>query len=270
VKALTTILSPRAALPAGAGRSRAVLERNVVVARRFWFLIVTGFVEPVLYLFSLGIGLGALIGQIPLGDGRSVAYAEFVAPALLATSVMNGAVYDSTFAVFWKIKYGKVYEAQLATPIGPRDVAVGEAVWAQLRGSLNAAMFIVVMVLAGLVTSWWVVLALPAAVVIGLAFSGAGMAATTFMRSWQDFDLVTLAILPMFLFSGTFYPLSAYPEALQWVVSLTPLYHAVGLIRSLTLGAVGWAAAGHLLYLLAMGLVGVLVAARRLERLLLR
>jgi lipooligosaccharide transport system permease protein len=256
-------------IPAGAGMGRVVLERNIVVGRRLWRLMLSGFVEPVLYLFSLGVGLGALIGDVPVGGGRSVSYPVFVAPALLAASAMNGAVYDSTFNVFWKLKYGKLYDAMLATPLGPRDVALGEVAWAQLRGAIYAAMFVVVMLLAGVVTSWWALLALPAAVVVGLAFAGLGMAATTYMRSWQDFELVNLAVLPMFLFSATFYPLSTYPEALQWVVRLTPLYHAVSLVRSLTLGTIDVGVLGHLAYLAALGIAGLLVAARRLERLLL-
>jgi lipooligosaccharide transport system permease protein len=257
-------------VPAGAGMSRMVLERNATAARRAWLTMLSGFVEPVLYLFSLGVGLGALIGRIPLEGGRSVTYPVFVAPALLAASAMNGAVYDSTFNVFWKLKYGKLYDAMLATPLGPRDVALGEVGWAQLRGAVYAAMFVAVMAVAGVITSWWALLALPAAVIVGLAFAGVGMAVTTFMRSWQDFELVNLAVLPMFLFSATFYPLSTYPRGLRWLVELTPLYHAVSLIRSLTLGTVGWNLVGHLGYLAAMGLVGLLVAARRLERLLLR
>jgi lipooligosaccharide transport system permease protein len=257
-------------IPAGAGMSRVVLERNIVVGRRLWRLMLSGFVEPVLYLFSLGIGLGALIGEVPVGDGRSVSYPVFVAPALLAASAMNGAVYDSTFNVYWKLKYGKIYDAMLATPLGPRDVAIGDVAWAQLRGAIYAAMFITVMLLTGLLTSWWAVLALPATVVVGLAFAGVGMAATTYMRSWQDFELVNLAVLPMFLFSATFYPLSTYPEALQWVVRLTPLYHAVSLVRSLTLGTIDVGVLGHLAYLTVLGVAGLLVAARRIERLLLR
>jgi lipooligosaccharide transport system permease protein len=256
-------------VPAGAGMSRMVLERNVVAGRRSWRVMLSGFVEPVLYLFSLGIGLGALIGDVPVGDGRSVSYPVFVAPALLAASAMNGAVYDSTFNVFSKLKYGKIYDGMLATPLGPRDVALGEVAWAQLRGAGYAAMFVVVMVLAGVVTSWWALLAVPAAVVVGLAFAGVGMGATTYMRSWQDFELVNLVVLPMFLFSATFYPLSTYPEVVQWVVRVTPLYHAVALIRSLMLGMIDWGAAGHLAYLTSMGLAGMMVAARRLERLLL-
>jgi len=256
-------------VPAGAGLARAVIERDLLAARKNLRVVVSGFLEPVFYLFSLGIGLGALVGEVAVGDGRRVPYAVFVAPGLLAASAMNGAVFDSTFNVFWKLKYAKLYDAMLATPLGPRDVAVGEVAWAQLRGLLYAATFLLVMLFAGLLPSWWAVLALPAAVLVGLAFAGVGMAATTFMRSWQDFDLVTLAVLPMFLFSATFYPLSTYPGPLQWVVQVTPLYHAVALVRSLTLGVVGWSLVGHLAYLAVLGLAGTVIAGRRLERLLL-
>jgi lipooligosaccharide transport system permease protein len=257
-------------VPAGAGMARVVLERDLVTARKHWRVMLSGFVEPVFYLFSLGIGLGALVGRVRTDQGASVPYAVFVAPGLLAASAMNGAVFDSTFNVFWKLKYAKLYDSMLATPLGPRDVALGEVAWAQLRGAAYAAMFMLVMLVAGLLPSWWALLALPAAVAVGLAFAGVGMAATTFMRSWQDFDLVTLAILPMFLFSATFYPVSTYPPVARWLVEVTPLYHAVALIRSLTLGTVGWSLLGHLAYLAGMGLVGVAVAGRRLERLLLR
>ena len=257
-------------VPAGAGMARMMIERNLTAFRRGWLVLLSGFFEPVFYLFSLGIGLGALIGEVPIGSGRTVPYPVFVAPALLAASAMNGAVYDSTMNVFFKLKYIRIYDSILATPLGPRDVALGEIGWAQLRGGIYAAMFLLVMLAAGVIHSWWALLALPAALVVGLAFAGVGMAATTFMRSWQDFDLVNLAVLPMFLFSATFYPVSTYPTSLRWVVEATPLYHAVALIRSLTLGAIDYSLLVHLAYLVVMGIVGMLVAANRLERLLLR
>jgi lipooligosaccharide transport system permease protein len=256
-------------VPAGPARAGVLVERNAVAYRHAWHMILTGFLEPVFYLFSLGVGLGGLIGSVDSGTGRLVPYAVFVAPAMLATSAMNGAVLDSTMNVFFKLKYAKLYDSVLATPLGPRDVAVGEIAWAQLRGAAYAAMFLVVMVLAGLVRSWWALLALPAVVVVGVAFAGVGMAASTFMRSWQDFDLVMLATLPMFLFSATFYPLSTYPPGLRWVVEVTPLYHAVALVRSLCLGVVAPELLAHLGYLLVLGLAGAVVAGRRLQRLLL-
>ena len=120
---------------------------------------------------------------------------------------------DSTFNVFFKLRYAKLYDSMLATPLGPRDIAVGEISWALLRGGLYSAAFLLVALVEGLVGSWWAVLAVPAAVFIGFAFAAVGMFATTFMRSWVDFDYITLAIQPMFLFSATFFPLSTYPGA---------------------------------------------------------
>jgi lipooligosaccharide transport system permease protein len=157
----------------------------------------------------------------------------------------------------------------LSTPLGPRDIALGEISWALIRGLLYSVAFLVVATAAGVVTSWWALLAIPAASLIGYAFAAVGMAATTFMRSWQDFDYVQLALLPMFLFSATFYPLSTYPEGLQWVVQATPLYHGVALVRDLMLGDVAAGMLVHAAYLGAMGMIGTVFAARRIERLLL-
>lgn len=256
-------------LPAGAGLARTLVERNMRAYRHAWMAIVSGFFEPVFYLFSLGVGLGALVGDVTTDDGAPVAYAAFVAPALLASSAMNGAVIDSTFNIFFKLKYAKLYDSVLATPLGPRDIAVGEIAWALMRGLVYSFGFFVVALLAGLVQSWWALLAVPAAVLIGFAFAAAGMACTTFMRSWQDFDYVQLAILPMFLFSATFFPLSTYPDGLRPVVQATPLYHGVALVRDLMLGSVSLGLLWHVAYLLVLGLVGAVIAARRLERLLL-
>jgi lipooligosaccharide transport system permease protein len=248
--------------------ARLLVERNARAYRHVPLVVLSGFFEPVFYLFSLGIGLGVLVGGISV-DGQVVSYRDFVAPALLAASAMNGAVLDATFNVFWKLKYARLYDSVLATPLGPRAVAVGEVTWSLLRGAGYAAAFLLVLLLVGALSSWWALLALPAAVLIGLAFAGAAMAATTFMRSWQDFDLVILVQLPMFLFSATFYPLSAYPGLLRFVVQLTPLYHGVALERQLLLGHVHPSALVHAGYLVALGLAGMVVAGRRLERLLL-
>lgn len=256
-------------VPAGAGLARVLVERNVIAFRRGWLLLLSGFVEPVFYLFSLGVGLGALVQSVTTDSGAEVPYAVFVAPALLASSAMNGAIFDSTFNVFFKLKFARLYDSVLATPMGPRDVAVGEISWALLRGTLYSAAFLLVAALAGFVKSWWAVLALPGAVLIGFAFAAVGMWATTYMRSWVDFDYVTLVMQPLFLFSATFYPLSTYPDAIRWVVEWTPLYHGVALERALMLGEVGPHLLVHVGYLVAMGLLGVLGASRRIERLLL-
>jgi lipooligosaccharide transport system permease protein len=256
-------------IPAGAGMARKLVERNVMSFRHGWIALITGFAEPVFYLFSLGVGLGALIVSVRTDGGHEVPYAAFVAPALMASAAMNGAVFDSTFNVFFKLKYARLYDSVLATPLGPRDVALGEISWSLMRGTLYAAGFLVVAGLVGAVHSWWALAALPGATAIGFAFSAVGMFATTYMRSWVDFDYVNLATQPMFLFSATFFPLAQYPSALQWLVQLTPLYHGVALERGLMLGEVGPGLMVHVGYLALLGLAGLLGAARRIERLLL-
>ena len=250
------------------GRAARLFERNVIVYRSSWFMLVSGLLEPLLYLGSVGIGFGHLVHTVPY-QGRQVGYADFVAPALLATSAMNGSIVDATVGVFFKLKHMKVYDAVLATPVTTTDIAIGEVAWSLARGLVYAGAFIVVATLFGDIESWWALLALPAATLIGLCFAGVGTAATTFMRSWQDFDLIQLAILPLFLFSATFYPLTTYPPGVRVIVEITPLYHGVALLRELTLGYVGWSALGHVAYLALLGTVGVVVAGRRLERRLL-
>ncbi len=272
---MTTTLTPRRTLgprvlPMFSARSWLVVERNYLVYRRGWVVFLTGMLEPILYLLSIGIGVGGLVGDFTLSNGTTVSYVEFVAPAMLAASAMNGALFDSTYNIFFRMKYAKLYDAMLATPLGPADVARGEITWALLRGACYSAVFIVVMLVLGLVSSWWMLLALPATLLIGYAFAGAGMALTTWMRSWQDFEFVQLAIMPMFLFSGTFYPISTYPEGLQWVVRCTPLYQGVSLVRAMALGTLGWTSLVSVAYLLAMGTVGLVVAGRRVGTLLLK
>jgi lipooligosaccharide transport system permease protein len=252
----------------GGRASLHLIERHARAYRHVWLVFVSGLAEPLFYLLSLGVGLGQLVGTVA-GPSGPISYTMFVAPALLATSSMNGAIYDSTFGVFFLLKYDKVYEAVLATPMRATDVALGQIGWALIRGSLYAFAFMLVMLGMGLLQSGWAVLALPAAILTGFAFAATGMAATTFMRSWQDFEFVILASLPLFLFSATFYPLSVYPRGLQLVVECTPLYQAVALIRGLTLGVVGPILLVPVAYLAIMGFTGLLIAGRRVSRLLL-
>ena len=246
-----------------------VIERNFMAYRRMWVIFLTGFVEPLLFLLSIGVGVGKLVGSVTVPGVGPVPYDVFVAPALLATSAMNGSVFDTTFNFFFKYKYAKSFDAMLATPLGTTDVALGEMGWALLRGTIYAAAFLGMMVLFGLVESWWAILGIPAAMLIGFAFAGAGMAATTWMRSFVDFDYVNIALVPMFLFSATFFPLALYPESVQWIVQCTPLYHGVALERGLMLGEVGPGLLVNVAYLVVLGLLGLLGAARRLEKLLL-
>ena len=239
-----------------------------MVYRRGWILLVSGFFEPFFYLLSIGIGLNTLVGPLDI-NGVVVPYTAFVAPGLLASSAMNGAMFDSTFNIFFKLKIAKTYEAVLSTPLGVGDVALGELSWALVRAGLYSGAFLVVMAALGYVFSPWAILCWPGALLISYAFAGAGMAGTTYMRSWQDFDLVSLAIIPLFLFSATFYPITVYPGWLQVVVRCTPLYQGVALLRGFDLGIFDWSLLGHAAYLMVMGTVGLAATARRLARLVL-
>jgi lipooligosaccharide transport system permease protein len=249
--------------------SLRLIERHARAYRHMWLVFVSGVAEPLFYLLSIGIGLGVLVGKVPGPGGHLVAYRQFVAPGLLAVSAMNGAMYDSTFNVFFRLKYAKLYEAVLSTPVGPFEIALGEIGWALIRGVIYAVAFTLVMTVMGLITSWWAIFAVPVAILVGFAFSAVGMAGTTYMKSWQDFDYVILISMPLFLFSTTFYPLSVYPRPVALIVEWTPLYQGVTLLRDLVLGAPGDDLLLRALYLLVMGMLGLAVASRRIARLLL-
>lgn len=271
MSATTTPTRPRSARLVPAIKQLAfprVAERNVRAYRRNWPILVSGLVEPVMMLLAIGIGVGSLVGDVDV-DGRAVDYAQFVAPAMLATSAMTAGIAESTFNFFVKLKYAKTYDSMLATPLRPRDVVQGEAAWAVARCSIYAGSFLVVMVLFGLTPSWWAVLTFPVGALVGFAFAGAGLGATSYMRSFVDFDFVFLAMTPLLLLSGTFFPLERYPDAVEMVVRFTPLYQGVTLCRSLTLGDVHIGLIWHAVYLGAMGTLGLRVATRRLAKLLL-
>ena len=254
----------------GSRRARFLVERNIYVYRRTWIVILSGFFEPLFYLGSIGFGLGALVGTVNGPGGQAISYQLFVAPALLASAAMNGAIAEGTFNFFFKLRYNKTFDAILSTPLSAGDIAVGELVWALIRGGIYAVAFLLVMAVLGLVVSPWVILAFPAALLIVFAFGAVAMAATSFMRTWQDFDLINLVILPMFLFSGTFYPIDAYPEAIRTLVQLTPLYQGVDLLRSLAVGHLDGVLVFHVAYLALMGVTVLYVVSRRLDKLLLK
>jgi lipooligosaccharide transport system permease protein len=251
-------------------RSIHVIERNMVLFPHFWKVLAAGFVEPVFYLLGIGFGIGSLIRTIDLGGGHTVSYAVFVAPALMASSAMNGAIYETTMNMFGKLRHQKLYDGMVSTPIGVEDVAAGEVIWAVARGSVYSIAFLLFMLALGLVGSPWAILAIPAALLVGFAFAALGSAVTTFIRQWQDLDIIQLALQPMFLFSATFFPITVYPPALQVLVQLTPLYHGIALIRGLTTGAIGPGLLVDIAYLAALALLGVTIAAMRLRTQLIK
>ena len=250
-------------------RSIRLIERHARFYRRMWLVVASGAAEPLFYLLSVGVGIGGMIGTVIGPAGHPVPYRDFVAPGLLAVSALNGALNDSTFNVYGRLKFDKLYDAVLATPLGAQDVALSEIGWAVLRGILYSVPFLIVMAALGLIVSPWALLALPAAALVSFATAAAGVALTTYMKSWQDFEYVVLVSVPLFLFSGTFFPLSVYPHVIGLIVEWTPLYQGVVILRDLVLGAPSWALLWRAAYLAAIGAVGLAVAGRRIAKLLL-
>ena len=242
-----------------------------MVYRHQWMIILSGVFEPIFYLIGIGLGLGAIIDTVTLADGRVVSYTAFVAPALLATAAMNGAVFETIFNVFFKLNYAKTYEGVLATPMGITEIAIGEMLWALMRAALYAFAMFVIMLIFGLILSPWGLLIVPAALLTAAAFAAAGLAGTSYLRTVNDFDVpMGLIVMPMFLFSGTFFPIDVYPLPIQVFMQATPLYHAISLIRGLSTGIVGWAQAWDFAYLLAFFAVCLWLAMRRMEHKLIK
>lgn len=253
-------------------RSLRMVQRNLLVYKYTWMVIFSGFFEPLFYLLGIGLALGAIVPPI---DG--ISYSAFVAPGLLASSCLNGAITDGFFNVHFKLHYQKTYDGILATPMRVADVAFGEMMWALGRGSLYAAVFLLVLLTLGeasgqpLLLSPWALLAWPAAVLSAASFSAMALMLTTIARKVQDFDMVMgLLVMPMFLFSGIFVPVARFPEAVQWIMRATPLFHAVSMLRQLTTGTVDLSIAGHVMYLAAAGTIAFCVAMYRLERALIQ
>jgi lipooligosaccharide transport system permease protein len=253
-----------------AGNARAVVGRGLLATRSTnWIIVLTGVFEPVFYLLALGIGLGSYIGGVDDANGHPIAYAAYIAPALLAVSAMNGAIYDSTWNVFFKMHFGKLYQGMLATSLGPLDVALGEISLALLRGAAYGTTFLLVMQALGLNLAWSALLALPAILLIAFGFASLGMGITSYMKTFQQMDWINFTLLPMFLFSATFYPLTVYPQPIQWIVQALPLWHGVELVRGLTTGALNPAMLVHVLYFVVMIAIGLVFTTRRLRALFL-
>ena len=253
------------------GRSRVVLERSWIQFKSSdWIVVASGFIEPLLNLVVFGFGVGQFIRNIQLENGRSVSYASFVVPGLLATAAMMGAIMDATWNVFFKIHESRLYHAMLATSLGPMDVALGEIAWALLRGALYSSAFMIVVTPLGLIESWWALLAIPAGALIGFGFAAIGMAATSYMTSFQHMGMINIVILPITLFSGSFFPLSILPSWIANIVRWTPLTQGIDLMRMLTLGTVDSSIWVHVLYFTIFIAGGLYFTTRRLNALFMK
>lgn len=253
-----------------AGRPYVLLERGWLAFRSStWVPVFTGFLEPVLFLLAFGYGMGNLIGNISI-ESTSIDYTLFIAPGLLATSAMNGAIYDSTWNVFWKLNESKLYKTMLSTPLGPLDIALGEITWALLRGLVYSIGFLTVVTTFGLVPSFWAILAIPAASLVAFGFASVGMAVTSFFKTYQQMGFINVLMLPMTLFSGSLYPISVYPEWLEKVIMALPLWHGIELVRAFWFGNIGSDILVHVAYFAVMIAFGLFITSRRLRALFLR
>jgi lipooligosaccharide transport system permease protein len=275
---MTAVARPAARAPSALAvaasrvwRARRLVERNLLVYKHQWIIIFSGVFEPVFYLIGIGFGVGVILDTVPYG-GREISYAAFVAPALLATAAMNGAVFETIFNVFFKLNFAKTYDGILATPMGITEIAIGEMLWALMRATLYALSMLVIMFFMGLVLSPWAVLVVPAALFVAAAFAAAGLAGTAYLRTVNDFDIpMGLVVMPMFLFSGTFFPIEGFfPDWAVLIVQATPLYHAINLIRGLSTGVMSIGQALDFLYLVGFFALGLWIATRQMERKLIK
>lgn len=253
-----------------AGRPHVLLERGWLAFRSStWIPVVTGFVEPVLFLLAFGYGMGNLVGDVSSG-GTTIDYTLFIAPGLLANSAMNGAIYDSTWNVFWKLNESKLYKTMLSTPLGPMDIALGEITWALLRGLVYTLGFLTIVTILGITPSFWAILAIPAASLIAFGFASFGMAITSYFKTYQQMGFINIVLLPMTLFSGSLYPISVYPDWLEKVIMAMPLWHGIELVRACWFGNINAGILIHIGYFLVMIAAGLFVTSRRLRALFLR
>ena len=269
--ALRPSASPLATAWARLWRSRRMAQRNILVYRHQWIIILSGVFEPIFYLVGIGLGIGAIVREVTVADGTVIPYAAFVAPALMATAAMNGAVFETIFNVFFKLNYAKTYDGVLATPMGITEIALGELIWALLRAALYAVAMFLIMLPMGLVLSPLGILTIPAALLVAATFAAAGLAGTSYLRTVNDFDIpMGLVVMPMFLFSGTFFPITIFPEPIQVAIQLTPLYHGINLIRGLSTGLFDAMDLLSVAYLVAFFAVCLWIAMRQMERRLIK
>lgn len=242
----------------------------LTVFRRTWRgSVITSFLMPFLYLTAMGVGLGSFVDHSSGGRALGVTYLAFIAPGLLATTAMQTAVGESTYPVMGGFKWHRSYFAMAASPLGSGDIVAAQLGFIAFRLVTTCAVFLAVIAAFGAVRSWWgALLALLVVLLIGLAHAAPIVGLSSRMKSESGFSLIfRLGLIPMFLFSGAFFPISQLPTVVAWLAYLTPIWHGVALTRMLTLGSVdSLPALGHFAYLLVWLLAGWLFAVRGFQR----
>lgn len=261
-------------MPAAGGITRVFEHRYLQYKRTFRASIFSSFLTPVLFLAAMGLGLGAYVDGSPSPGLGDVSYLAFLAPGLLAATCMQSASFEATFPIMGGLVWSRIFHAMHATPIGGTAVALGNLAWIAARLVLIAAVFTLIIVAFGAATSPLIVLAIPAAVLTGLAFAAPIMAFAATQRTPERFAAIfRFIITPLFIFSGTFYPVESLPAIVQPLAWVTPLYHGVALARGLSLGTIGEApvlAIAHVAVLLGFTLAGTILAVRNIDRRLVR
>lgn len=255
--------------PAGPHPALRVLEYFLILLRRTFRGTVFGsFISPLLYLVAMGYGLGSLIDRGGSSAINGVPYVQFIAPGVLAATAMQSGVFDASWPVLGAIKWQRQYHAMLATPIGVGDVVAGNLAAIVLRSLLSAVVFLAVAALLGAIPSWWGLLSLLAVVLVTLAYAAPMFAISAHAETDTTFNLVfRLGVVPMFLFSGTFFPVEQLPSWMHPVAYVVPLWHGASLARDATLGTTQlWPDVGHVAYLLLWIAVGGWLAVRTLRR----
>jgi len=212
------------------GSALRVWQRNATVYKRTWKLnVLPNFFEPFLYLLGMGLGLGAYIAEM-----EGIPYINFIAPGLLVSSIMWGATLETTYNVFVKMNFDRLYDGILTTPINPKDLALGELLWGASRGSIYGSAFLSILFVFGMGLHWGILLIIPLLFVIGFMFATIGLLFTSAIKEIELFNyFFTLFLTPLFLFSGIFFPMSQLPEVVQIIAWFTPLYHGVELSRGI-------------------------------------
>jgi lipooligosaccharide transport system permease protein len=252
--------------------SRVFEHRYLQYRRTFRASIFSSFISPVMFLTAMGLGLGGYVSNGASLGG--VPYLVFLAPGLLAATAMQSGSFEATFPIMAGLVWNKIFHAMYATPISPRDIALGNLAWMVARLTLISSIFTFVIVLFGAAQSPLIVLAIPAAVLTGMAFAAPLAAFSATQKNPDKFSAIfRFGITPLFLFSGTFFPISSLPSQLQALAWLTPLYHGVALTRGLSLGTIGAdpaATALHVLYLAVLTGIGAWLLVRTVTARLIR
>ncbi len=244
-----------------------VWQRNATVYKRTWKLnILPNFFEPVLYLFGMGLGLGTYINEM-----EGLTYIQFLAPGLLVSSIMWGASLETTYNVFVKMNFDRIYDGILSTPVNPKDLALGELLWGATRGTIYGGAFLSVLFIFGIGLQWGILLIFPLLFIIGFLFATIGLLFTSMIKEIELFNyFFTLFLTPLFLFSGIFFPMSELPATVQIIAWFTPLYHGVELSRGIFNQLWTIELLGHFLWILAVTALNTIISLRSIHRRLYR